>query len=173
MKEKQIEFVKAQISDIEYLIEKADKGYEVGDVMKLEARKEQLENKLTKLLGGQEDVKELDKEELDALELYKLRNRIEELESKKHKRKYILLAIGLFVWMTIVAIIGVYNSNKINIDEANQYKIKSQEMEQQNYCYKVLYNEDEIGNGCEKYFEDDAWYQEYLEANKIHLEGEK
>ena len=35
------------------------------------------------------------------------------------------------------------------------------ELEKQNVCYQTLYNEDIIGMGCDKYFENDSWYIEY------------
>ena len=40
------------------------------------------------------------------------------------------------------------------------------ELEKQNVCYQTLYNEDIIGIGCDKYFENDSWYIEYKESGK-------
>ena len=40
------------------------------------------------------------------------------------------------------------------------------ELEKQNVCYQTLYNEDIIGMGCDKYFENDSWYIEYKESGK-------
>lgn len=35
------------------------------------------------------------------------------------------------------------------------------ELKEQNKCYQILYNEDIIGVGCDKYFQNDSWYIEY------------
>ena len=43
---------------------------------------------------------------------------------------------------------------------------ETKEIKEQNKCYQILYNEDIIGNGCDKYFENDSWYIEYKEAIK-------
>ena len=40
------------------------------------------------------------------------------------------------------------------------------ELEKQNVCYQTLYNEDIIGMGCDKYFENDSWYIEYKESGR-------
>lgn len=169
MNNRQVDFIKAQIADIDYLLEKADKGYEVGDILKLDAKKEQLENKLNKLLGKEavEEVVDFSKAEEDskddmtAMELYSIRHRVEELEEARKSKRNKVLWVALFIWMTIVAVIGVYNSNKVNMEEAKDFKEKAELLDKQNYCYRVLYNEDEIGNGCEEVFKEDEWYKEY------------
>ncbi len=51
---KQAEYLKVRINDIKYLLEKADMGYDVGDVFKLEADLEKLENQYAKLMKAQE-----------------------------------------------------------------------------------------------------------------------
>ena len=43
---------------------------------------------------------------------------------------------------------------------------EKKELEKQNVCYQILYNEDIIGIGCDKYFENDSWYIEYKESGK-------
>lgn len=68
----------------------------------------------------------------------------------------------------IVLIIMMYSY--FIVEEITRYNAESQkvdELEKQNYCYKVLYNEDIIGNDCDKYFQDDEWYKEYKQAEKV------
>lgn len=169
MNNRQIDFIKAQIADLDYLLEKADKGYEVGDVLKLDAKREQLENKLNKLLGKEavEEVVDFSKAEEDSkddiavMEIYEMRNRVAALEEARRSKRNKVLWVALFIWMTIVAVIGVNNSNRINISEAENYKKQNEILERKNYCYSVLYNEDVIGNDCEEMFKDDEWFKEY------------
>ena len=52
----QINYVKSQIQEIEYLLSKADKGFEVGDTLKLEASLERLNNQYNKLIGKQKEL---------------------------------------------------------------------------------------------------------------------
>ena len=49
----QIEYVKSQIKEIQYLLSRADKGFEVGDTLKLEAKLEKLNNQYKKLINQQ------------------------------------------------------------------------------------------------------------------------
>lgn len=49
----QIEYVKSQIKEIQYLLKQADKGFEVGDTLKLEAKLEKLNNQYNKLISNQ------------------------------------------------------------------------------------------------------------------------
>jgi len=53
----QINYVKSQIYEIERLLKKADKGYDVGDVLKLEAKLEKLNNQYNKLISKQDKLK--------------------------------------------------------------------------------------------------------------------
>lgn len=69
--------------------------------------------------------------------------------------KKIILIVGVVALIT-----GCYFS-KIITDNKN-IKNKAKEQEKALKCYKYLYNEDDILIGCEKYFEHDTWYQEYI-----------
>lgn len=75
------------------------------------------------------------------------------------KNKKIILTIGVVELVT-----GCYFS-KITTDNRN-IKEKAKEQQQALKCYKYLYNEDDILTGCEKYFKNDEWFQEYLKENK-------
>lgn len=57
----QIEYVKSQIKEIEYLLKQADKGFEVGDTMKLEAQLEKLNQQYNKLIAKQNEVSSVSK----------------------------------------------------------------------------------------------------------------
>lgn len=52
----QINYVKSQIEEIEYLLSRADKGFEVGDTLKLEAKLERLKNQYNQLIAKQNDL---------------------------------------------------------------------------------------------------------------------
>lgn len=75
------------------------------------------------------------------------------------KNKKIVLIIGVVALVT-----GCYFSKTIT-DNKN-IKSKAKEQEQALKCYQYLYNEDDILTGCEKYFEGDTWYQEYIKEEK-------
>lgn len=53
----QIEYIKSQIKEIQYLLKQADKGFEVGDTLKLEAKLEKLTNQYNKLITKQNEFK--------------------------------------------------------------------------------------------------------------------
>ncbi len=156
MKEKQIGYIKAQIEDIDYLLDKANKGYEVGDVLKLESKKEQLENRLLKLNNNEKLTKEEEDENNVLEQIYYYRNKY--MESEKEKRKVFSwkVIILLFIWMTIVAIIGTNNSNRKAV-------IENEEKENAINCYRQLLKDDEIYSQCEIYFQNDEWYKDYLD----------
>lgn len=52
----QIEYIKSQIKEMEYLLSRADKGFEVGDTLKLEASLERLKNKYNDLIAKQNEL---------------------------------------------------------------------------------------------------------------------
>ena len=58
----QIDYVKGQLDDIEDKLKKADMGFEVGDVQKLEAEYEKLTNKLTELYKKQNNINKVTEE---------------------------------------------------------------------------------------------------------------
>ena len=50
--------------------------------------------------------------------------------------------------------------------------IENNKQAEYNKCVRILINEDEISNGCDKYFLNDKWYKDYMkyiykEYNKI------
>ena len=74
----------------------------------------------------------------------------------KLSRLRIWVLYSMFYMLLILAIIiGVKNK---------QYE----ELKEKNYCYTILVNEDYITPGCEKHFENDIWYQDYLEAVEMY-----
>lgn len=75
------------------------------------------------------------------------------------KNKKIILIIGAVELVT-----GCYFS-RITTDNRN-IKEKAKEQQQALKCYKYLYNEDDILTGCERYFERDTWFQEYIKEEK-------
>ena len=52
----QMKYIKSQIEEIQYLLNKADKGFEVGDTLKLEAQLERLTNQYEKLSQKQNKI---------------------------------------------------------------------------------------------------------------------
>jgi len=52
----QLRYIKSQIEEIQYLLSKADKGFEVGDTLKLEAQLEKLTQQYNKLIGKQKEL---------------------------------------------------------------------------------------------------------------------
>lgn len=54
--DKQIDYIEGRLEEIEYLLEQADLGFEVGDTQKLEAEYEKLSNRLIDLRKRKEDV---------------------------------------------------------------------------------------------------------------------
>lgn len=34
---------------------------------------------------------------------------------------------------------------------------------EKNRCVRILINEDEIASGCDKYFQNDKWYKDFME----------
>lgn len=56
----QIDYIEAQLEEIEHKIKQADMGFEVGDTQKLEAQYEKLINQLTKLRRKQADLGKVD-----------------------------------------------------------------------------------------------------------------
>lgn len=75
------------------------------------------------------------------------------------KNKKIILIIGAVALVT-----GCYFSQIVK-DNRN-IKEKEKEQEQALKCYKWLYDYDDIATGCEKYFQHDTWYQEYIKEEK-------
>lgn len=53
----QLNYLKSQIEEIEYLLNRADKGYDVGDTLKLEAKLERLKKQYNKIALAQKNVK--------------------------------------------------------------------------------------------------------------------
>ena len=50
--------------------------------------------------------------------------------------------------------------------------IENNKQAEYNKCVRILINEDEISNGCDKYFANDKWYKDFMkqmfdEYNKI------
>ena len=50
--------------------------------------------------------------------------------------------------------------------------IENNKQVEYNKCVRILINEDEISNGCDKYFVNDKWYKDFMkqmfdEYNKI------
>ena len=50
--------------------------------------------------------------------------------------------------------------------------IENNKQAEYNKCVRILINEDEISNGCDKYFVNDKWYKDFMkqmfdEYNKI------
>ena len=50
--------------------------------------------------------------------------------------------------------------------------IENNKQAEYNKCVRILINEDEIANGCDKYFVNDKWYKDFMkqmfdEYNKI------
>lgn len=41
--------------------------------------------------------------------------------------------------------------------------VQNNKLEEKNKCYAILYDHDIIGSGCDKYFQNDKWYIEYME----------
>lgn len=58
--EAQIDYIEAQLQEIEYKLKQADMGFEVGDTQKLEAQYERLVNQLENLKKKQADINKVD-----------------------------------------------------------------------------------------------------------------
>ena len=54
--DRQIKYMEERMLEIEYLLEQADKGYEVGDTLKLEAEYEKLGNQLSNLIAKRNEL---------------------------------------------------------------------------------------------------------------------
>lgn len=65
---------------------------------------------------------------------------------------YILLTIVITIIVVVFVQEWVKAENEVNAELT---------------CYRTLYNEDIIGNGCDKYFYQDAWYIEYRQLEKV------
>ena len=70
-------------------------------------------------------------------------------------KKYSLLNV-LLVFVGVLMIIIIENNKQVEY----------------NKCVRILINEDEISNGCDKYFVNDKWYKDFMkqmfdEYNKI------
>ena len=69
-------------------------------------------------------------------------------------------------WKIIICVvllfIGCYSIYNYHLNKKAEY----------NKCVRILANEDEIENGCDKYFINDKWYKDFMkqmfdEYNKI------
>lgn len=82
-----------------------------------------------------------------------------------NNKENIKIKYGCIIFITfIIMVYGYLIITEITTNNINNNKIK--ELEKQNYCYQVLYNEDIIGNNCDEYFKNDSWYKEYKQAEK-------
>lgn len=84
------------------------------------------------------------------------------MELKEMARKmqiYVSILCALLMGLVIISCYWV-------IIYINDLEEEKNELAEQNRCYRTLYNEDVIGSGCDKYFENDSWYIEYKEVEK-------
>lgn len=84
------------------------------------------------------------------------------MELKEMARKmqiYVSILCALLIGLVIISCYWV-------MVYINNLQAEKKELEKQNICYQILYNEDIIGIGCDKYFENDSWYIEYKESGK-------
>ena len=180
--EKQIGFLRSQIDDINYKLELADKGYEVGDISKLEAQKEILENKMRKLItDNYDDISKVSFEgikivNVDEEEKVKEKNELADKvkavvnndnkkTTKKSKKpnKTKSIIIKLFIGLMLIAF-GISMGATEAAEEVKKVKAENEAIKM---CYNKLLDEDYIEEGCEKYFKDDGWYKDYLKAVEL------
>ena len=74
---------------------------------------------------------------------------------RKNNNYGLLNALIIFVGLAVF--IGIYwtcifIANKKETEEKAEY----------NKCVRILINEDEIENGCDKYFLNDKWYNDFM-----------
>lgn len=72
-------------------------------------------------------------------------------------KKYSLSLNGLIIFVGLLMIIItfwflIFTINVVNKKEKAEY----------NKCVRILINEDEIENGCDKYFLNDKWYNDFM-----------
>lgn len=73
----------------------------------------------------------------------------------KDSRDILLNGLTIFVVILLVYILN---------DTITDIKVeKIEEKAEYNKCVRILINEDEIENGCDKYFLDDKWYNDFME----------
>lgn len=71
-----------------------------------------------------------------------------------NKKQWLLLGIIFVIVIIEIAVITSVMNKKIKADE--EIKI--------NACKRVLYEEDYIMVGCDKYFTNDKWYKDYIKV---------
>ena len=73
----------------------------------------------------------------------------------KDSRDILLNGLIIFVVILLVYILN---------DTITDIKVKkTEEKAEYNKCVRILINEDEITNGCDKYFLNDKWYNDFME----------
>lgn len=162
----QIIFIEGQLEDIDFILGRADAGYEVGDTNKLEMEKEKLQNKLQKLIQDKKKsiekiTKEIKKEKIEEIppKIPTIKNEEFNINNNKGSKKIfikMLIGLSLIAMGICMGVSEVENENK-EIKKENE-EIKS--------CYNILLDEDYIKPGCEEYFKEDKWYIEYLNEVK-------
>lgn len=90
--DKQIDYVKSQLDDIEDKLKKADMGFEVGDTKKLEAQYEKLTDKLRNLIKKKEEFNKTDFSNINDL-IQGIGNGIEDTTKKISKWALALFGI--------------------------------------------------------------------------------
>ncbi len=85
-----------------------------------------------------------------------MNKKVEVVKVIKLSRLRVWVLYAMFGMLLILAImIGIKNK-------------RNEELKEANYCYNILLNEDVILSSCEKYFVNDIWYQDYLEAVEVY-----
>lgn len=64
---------------------------------------------------------------------------------------------GLMIFVGLLIIMVVYWTYISIVD-----KRETEEKAEYNKCVRILINEDEIENGCDKYFINDKWYKDFM-----------
>lgn len=178
--EKQIQYLRSQIDDINFKVEQADKGFEVGDITKLEAQKEILENKLRKLIT--ENYEDLSKATFEGIKIVQvdeekedkngLADKVAEVVNNDNKKttkkskipsKTKSILIKLLIGLALIA----FGISMGAIEAAEEVKEVKAENEAIKKCYNKLLDEDFIEEGCEKYFKNDRWYKDYLKVVEL------
>ena len=64
---------------------------------------------------------------------------------------------GLMIFVALLIVMIIYWTYIFITD-----KKETEQKAEYNKCVRILINEDEIENGCDKYFLNDKWYKEFM-----------
>lgn len=76
------------------------------------------------------------------------------MKIKDSKNYKMFVNISLVTWSLFIVFMAVFIACYLILDMHEKNEL--------NRCYTELYNVGTIGKGCHKYFEKDAWYDEYI-----------